>query len=76
VCVRVHYLQHWAFKGLRQRQFLAAADNRMDLDEEVNSTTATCFTVLADNRYGPQLFEYRNSLAGLFHVLQKYPDTW
>lgn len=78
VCfVKKSKIQHWAMGGVSQK-FLVGKRNAWD-PHPVNVTQVglvgpNCFT-LADNDKGPNVLEQRNSLATLFHIENKYPET-
>jgi len=70
-------VQHWAMIGLPNK-FLVNKRNTWD-PHPVNITHVSVlgpnYYTLADNEQGPNIIEQRNTLATLFHIEYKYPET-
>jgi len=75
--VKKSSVQHWALLGL-PKKFLVLEKNAWD-SHPVNVTQADIvgsnYHTLADNERGPNIIEHKNTLATLFHVNPKYPET-
>ena len=75
--VRNRYIQHWAFKGISNKQFKVGRSNAFDMDEKTSGSSKKSFQVCADSGDGlvPEVIECGNSFGTQFQPQLKYPDT-
>ena len=75
--VRGTEIQHWAFQGIKQREFLVPRHNLFDIDEKASGSARRKFFILADsdNSLVPQVIESGHMFGVQFQISEKYPET-
>jgi hypothetical protein len=75
--LRTAEIQHWAFRGLKLREFLVPRRNLFDIDEKASGTSRRKFFILADSDQSlvPQVIESGHMFGTQFPVTLKYPET-
>eukprot|EP00944_MAST-04C_sp_MAST-4C-sp1_P010252 g10252.t1 len=75
--VRGTEIQHWAFQGIKQREFLVPRHNLFDIDEKASGSARRKFFILADsdNALVPQVIESGHMFGVQFQISEKYPET-
>ena len=75
--VRGTELQHWAFEGIKQREFLVPRQNIFDIDEKASGSARRKFMILADSDQSlvPQVIESGHMFGVQFQISDKYPET-
>ena len=75
--IRTMEIQHWAFKGLKLREFLVPRQNLFDIDEKASGSARRKYFILADSDQTlvPQIIEAGNLFATQFSISSTYPET-
>ncbi len=75
--IRGTELQHWAFEGIKQREFLVPRQNIFDIDEKASGSARRKFMILADSDQSlvPQVIESGHMFGVQFQISDKYPET-
>jgi hypothetical protein len=75
--VRGTEIQHWAFEGIKQREFLVPRQNIFDIDEKASGSARRKFFIIADSddTLVPQIIESGHMFGVQFQISEKYPET-